>query len=262
MNFYRIRGLALLCLVFATTPVEGESPGAPVTPQTAIVTRLTKAHDARNLDAALGAFGPEASLFDLSTGDVLAQGTKAIRKRYEKQFSNGPDLRTTVRQRIALDNYVIDRESIVTKTGAAPTESITIYFIRDNLIQAAWYLFVEKTDPVREKRNGDIIERLFDVTNTRDVGRILDHFTLDVAVRTLPSNGIELEGRDELSDRYERSFSNDAALQVAISEKILGGDYVVVHEQIESSTGPQFEDLMIYDIKNGKVKRAWSLLSD
>lgn len=260
MNFYRSTRHTILSLGLATCVAGGEPPAAPTTPETALVARHLDAHNARDLDALIATFGPDSVLFDLSSGEALARGTERIRERYTERFAGGPDLRATVHQRIALDNYVINRESVAAKTGTPPTEAIAIYYIRDKLIRAVWYLVLEKADPVREKNNAHTVEQLFEVTNTQDVRRILTHYDVDVEVRTLPANGVEVEGHNELGDRFARSFRHDAAIQIAISEKMQGGDYVVVLEQIQGSTGPQFEDLMIYDFKNGKIKRVWSLL--
>jgi len=237
-----------------------QAPDPPVTPQATVVAKQVDAYNAKDLDAFLATYGPEAALYNLDTGKKIASGTDELRKRYAHRFSGSPDLHATIRKRLAIENYVIDRESVIKKKGEPRSEAIAVYYVRDKLIRGVWFLFFDEGSAKPTRGVGKVVKNVFDVTNTQDVGRILGVYAEDIKIRTLPGNGVAVDGPDELSRRLTRSFDFDSGLQVAISDTIEAGDFVVVHEQIASSTGPQFHDFVIYDIKSGKVRRSWSLL--
>ncbi len=254
--------LAVMAIGLLAGNSYAEVSGPHATPEASLVARQVEAYNARNLDAFLATYGPNAMLFDLDTGKRIASGTDELRKRYTHRFTSSPDLHATIHQRIALDNYVIDRESVIKKKGEPRSEAIAIYYVREKLIQGVWFLFFDEATAKPTKGTLATVEKVFETMNTQDVGRILDLFAVDVEIRTLPENIVAVDGHAPLSDNLTRSFNFDQGIQMAISEKMGAGDFVVVHEQIEGSTGPQFEDLVVFDIKNGKVKRKWALRSN
>lgn len=100
-----------------------------------VVQRQLNAYNARDVEALLATYAPDARQFDLG-GGLLASGHTEMRPRMLARFAE-PDLHAHLVQRMVAGNIVIDHE-IVTRNfpeGRGTLVLIAIYDVRDGLIQ-------------------------------------------------------------------------------------------------------------------------------
>lgn len=110
-----------------------------------LVQRQLDAYNARNLDAWLSTYAPEAKQFELG-GALLAAGHAQIRARAEARFQE-PHLHAQLIRRETFGNVVIDHED-VTRTfaeGPGRVELVCVYVVENGLIQSASFALGPQT---------------------------------------------------------------------------------------------------------------------
>jgi len=108
----------------------------PLSPS-AVVQAQLDAYNAKDLDALMRTYAPDAAQFALH-GDLLARGHDQIRPRYAQRFLE-PDLHARLLSRTALGNFVTDLE-IVTRNfpeGQGTVEMLCVYEVVDGRIVRA-----------------------------------------------------------------------------------------------------------------------------
>lgn len=106
-----------------------------------VVQRQLDAYNAKNLDAWLSTYAPDAKQFELG-GALLAQGHEQIRARTEARFAE-PHLHARLMRREVMGSVVIDHED-VTRTfpeGPGRVELVCVYVVECGLIQSASFAF-------------------------------------------------------------------------------------------------------------------------
>lgn len=110
-----------------------------------VVQRQLDAYNAKNLDAWLGTYAPDARQFELG-GQLLTQGHAQIRARTAPRFAE-PNLHAKLLRREVFGNVVIDHED-VTRTfpeGPGRIELVCVYVVEQGLIQSASFAFGPQT---------------------------------------------------------------------------------------------------------------------
>ena len=103
----------------------------------AVVEAQLAAFNAKDLDALMATYAPDAQQFALH-GDLLAQGRDALSARYTLRFAE-PDLHARLVSRTAIGNMVVDAE-IITRNfpeGVGTLEMLCVYEVIDGLIVRA-----------------------------------------------------------------------------------------------------------------------------
>lgn len=103
----------------------------------AVVQAQLDAFNAKNLDALMATYAPDAQQFALH-GELLAQGIDALRARYAIRFAE-PDLHARLVTRTAIGNMVVDAE-IITRNfpeGVGTLEMLCVYEVVDGRIVRA-----------------------------------------------------------------------------------------------------------------------------
>lgn len=104
-----------------------------------IIQAQVEAYNQRDLDAFLALHSPTAQLFDLPTGNLIAEGAADLRERYSKRFAS-EDLHAEIVNRMVLGNRVIDHEHITGMQPDRTVKAIAIYEIENELIQRVWFI--------------------------------------------------------------------------------------------------------------------------
>src|SRR6478672_11117579 len=115
----------------------------------AVVQAQLDAFNARDIDALMRAYAPDAEQFALH-GERLASGHAEIRPRYEARFTE-PDLQARLLSRIVMGNIVTDFE-VITRNfpeGVGTLEMLCIYEVVDGRIRRASFAPGAMTVPVR-----------------------------------------------------------------------------------------------------------------
>jgi hypothetical protein len=110
-----------------------------------VVQRQLDAYNARDIDALLATYAPDAKQYELG-GALLARGHAEMRPRFLMRFAE-TNLHAHLIQRMVAGNVVIDHE-IVTRNfpeGKGAIMLVAIYDVRDGKIQTQNVSFGEKT---------------------------------------------------------------------------------------------------------------------
>ena len=103
----------------------------------AVVQAQLDAFNARDIDALMRAYAPDAEQFALH-GERLAHGHDQIRPRYIARFTE-PDLHARLLSRLVMGNFVTDLELITRNfpEGVGTLEMLCVYEVVDGRIQRA-----------------------------------------------------------------------------------------------------------------------------
>jgi putative hydrolase of HD superfamily len=110
----------------------------------AIVQAQLDAYNAKNVDAFLQTYAPDAEQYTLH-GTCLAKGREEIRSRLKIRFTE-PNLYARLLSRVVIANVVVDAE-LITRTfpeGRGTIEMLCIYEIHNGFIQKASFSLGEQ----------------------------------------------------------------------------------------------------------------------
>ncbi len=254
----------LICLtaigIALGKPAHADDKAASKSAEVKLIAKQVDAYNAKDLDGFLATYSDDAVLYDLAADKILASGEADFRKRYTDRFTNSPDLHATIRKRLAVGPYVVDWESVVKKKGVPTTEAIAIYMVRGARIRRVWFLFIDAKSASAKTGNRQTVIKLFEAINDHDVPRAIDFYEQNAQARSLPENELVIHNRAEHEDRLATGFKNDPAARVEIIDTIAAGAFVVVHERITGSAGNPIEDVVVYNVVDGEIRRTWVLL--
>lgn len=101
-----------------------------------IVQANLDAYNQRNIDLFMKYIHPEVILYDYSSMKPIAEGSQAVRERYQTLFEKSPYLNSQLMGRTVLDNKIIDYEVISGRMGETQfVEMVVVYEVEDQLIK-------------------------------------------------------------------------------------------------------------------------------
>ena len=107
-------------------PIPAAAAASTVSPEAVVQAQLV-AYNARDIDAFMATFHPDAELFVLGDPSPRAAGRAAVRAIYTELFSHSPELHSTVLHRAVVGNRVVDHERITGRKGADALEIVMVY---------------------------------------------------------------------------------------------------------------------------------------
>jgi imidazolonepropionase-like amidohydrolase len=115
----------------------------PPSPET-VVQRQVEAYNARDIDAFLSFYAENVVIRRLPAGELMWDGRKAMRDRYDKRFTESLELHCTISNRIVHGDFVVDHELVTGVPDRPRIRAVATYEVRDGLIQNVWFLPVEE----------------------------------------------------------------------------------------------------------------------
>jgi hypothetical protein len=106
-----------------------------------------------------------------------------------------------------------------------------------------------------------VVQRQLDAYNARDVDALLATYADDAQTFEHPSK-LLASGSVQLRERFRVRFQ-EPNLHAALIKRVVMGNIVVDHEKVTRTfpEGPgTLELLMIYDVQNGRIAKAWSIV--
>ncbi len=103
-----------------------------------VIQRQLDAYNARNVDALVALYAPDAELFE-HPSKRLASGRDELRLRFAERLRE-PDLHARLLYRTVQGNLVVDHERVTRNfpEGRGTLELVMIYEVGDGLIRRAW----------------------------------------------------------------------------------------------------------------------------
>jgi hypothetical protein len=106
-----------------------------------------------------------------------------------------------------------------------------------------------------------VVQRQLDAYNARDVDALLATYAGDAQTFEHPSK-LLASGSVQLRERFRVRFQ-EPNLHAALIQRVVMGNIVADHEKVTRTfpEGPgTLELLMIYEVQNGRIAKAWSLV--
>jgi uncharacterized protein (TIGR02246 family) len=98
-----------------------------------LVQRQLDAYNAQDMEAFIATYATDCVIADLN-GAVTQDGRDAIRARYAAMFSEFPQNKARIVNRVALGDVVIDHEAVSRSPEGPHFEALAIYTIKNGLI--------------------------------------------------------------------------------------------------------------------------------
>lgn len=106
-----------------------------------IVQKQLDAYNSKDIEAFCSCFHPEIHINALTKESSL-KGIEEFRRRYAELFRSAPLLKCEIKNRIVLNDSIIDHELITNAPkNPAPYEAVAIYAFRDRLIDRIWFTY-------------------------------------------------------------------------------------------------------------------------
>lgn len=106
---------------------------------------------------------------------------------------------------------------------------------------------------------GGVVDAQMDAYNRHDVEDLLRAYTPDAVFFDFPDR-VRLSGVEQLRSAYSKEFRESSASQVAVSSRILQGNFVIEHETVSGFPGREIASrVVIYEVRDGKIRRVWFL---
>ena len=103
----------------------------------------------------------------------------------------------------------------------------------------------------------DVIKEEVKAYNARDIDGFLATYAPDAKIYLFPDNLI-MSGHEEMRTRYKTRFDSAPNLHCEIVNRIVLGDYVIDREKITGiEEGKETHAVLIYEIKEGLIQKAW-----
>jgi hypothetical protein len=115
------------------------------------------------------------------------------------------------------------------------------------------------TDP--DPDPATVVQRQLDAYNARDVERLMTIYAADAGLYEHPDK-LLATGTAALRERFAVRFQ-EPNLHAALLHRAVAGDIVIDHERVTRTfpEGPgTLELVMIYEVKAGRIARAWTIL--
>ena len=150
--------------------------------------------------------------------------------------------------------------------GARPSYALTVYRIRDGLIQDVWQLASTDADAATARREAEeVVRRLAEVNNRGDLEGFLALFSPQA--KNFRSSGtphtlgdkpsISIVDEKTRRDAYTKMFANGAPAQVQTLGTVALGGMIIASEIATLPDGKVIDEMSVYRIENGLIMRDW-----
>lgn len=99
------------------------------------------AYNSRDLEKFMTFYHPKVEVYRVLQGDCTCNDFEKFRQMYKERFEKNPELNCELKNRIVLENTVMDEEWVTGVSGAeAPSHVVAVYAFEDDLIRKVWFI--------------------------------------------------------------------------------------------------------------------------
>jgi hypothetical protein len=103
----------------------------------------------------------------------------------------------------------------------------------------------------------DVAQRQLEAYNAHDLDAFVACYAADIRIFRMPSAAPTLRGIQAFRDHYKKHRFTNASLHAEVLERIVMGNKVVDHERVSGLGEQPIEVLVVYEIEEGLIHRAW-----
>ena len=104
----------------------------------------------------------------------------------------------------------------------------------------------------------NIVEKQLLAFNEKDIETFLSCYSEDIVVKMLETDQVLANGKDELKEIMNISFTSEKSSSTGVINRISQGEFIIDKERIIGhKDGKIITSLAIYQIKNQKIERLW-----
>jgi hypothetical protein len=106
-------------------------------------------------------------------------------------------------------------------------------------------------------RPEDPVQRQLEAYNARDLERFVAEYTDDVEVFRPPAAAPVLAGKAAFGAHYAKNRFNLPKLHARVVNRIVAGDVVVDHEEVEGIGEATVTAVAVYKVVDGRIRTVW-----
>lgn len=114
-----------------------------------------------------------------------------------------------------------------------------------------------KPDGVRDANPEQVVQAQLEAYNRHDLEAFLNTYSPEIKLYDFPDKE-SASGLEAMRERYGKLFKRDPNLKVRIVTRIVQGDRVIDHEEVNLGSR-QFRVVAIYQVKGDKITAVWFL---
>lgn len=122
-------------------------------------------------------------------------------------------------------------------------------------------LFFASAVQAQSKHPAAVVEAQLQAYNGKNLDAFIELFHEEASLWALGAEQASAEGKDAIRELYERLFIASPALHSEVINRTVIGNRVIDYELITGRLGSDeaLHLVMIYEVVDGKIMRAWSL---
>lgn len=132
--------LVAATMMFASLTAFAQSSTSPES----VVREYAATWNAGNLEAFLALHSPDVRKYrrDDATSqfELTTSGRSVVRQKYQPLFAKNPRVQVDIVDLTALGEIVVSRDRVTSGADSHTSHELTMYLVRDGLIQNIWYL--------------------------------------------------------------------------------------------------------------------------
>ncbi|MHC4599737.1 MAG: nuclear transport factor 2 family protein [Planctomycetota bacterium] len=105
-----------------------------------IVEKQVDAYNRGDVEGFTACYSDDVTVFDQTTGRVLASGMVELRRLYRNVIEKSPGLHCSVAGRLLLDRFVLDREILTGLPDGHEIHAVAIYEVVEGRIRRVWMI--------------------------------------------------------------------------------------------------------------------------
>lgn len=102
-----------------------------------------------------------------------------------------------------------------------------------------------------------LVQRQLDAYNAHNLNDFLACYAEDVCVRELATNEVIAQGKSAMHDLYTALFESRPLLHAKVLTRIVEGNTVVDHEEVEGLNDTIERTVAIYRIEDARIQDVW-----
>ncbi|OJJ23181.1 hypothetical protein BKI52_02160 [marine bacterium AO1-C] len=106
-----------------------------------VVQQQLDAYNQGNLEAFANCYAEDVLMYNFPENEAQLEGKKRLEEIYQTIFAKSPNLHCELRNRIVLDNQIIDHESITGMADKPTFEAVAIYRVSGDKITHCWFMY-------------------------------------------------------------------------------------------------------------------------